>query len=433
MSAGYKYGTQSITNLLLLRKNNQLNLDPAFQRQSVWSLGDRRRLIESLLERRPLPSVFLYKRQGYGGKVVYDVIDGKQRLESVFMFMGTGGFAATKRFEVKRFDSNGSPEWVSWDRLASHEKNLLRSTELQTVEIDWDLGDVIDLFVRINSTGKRLTGAEKLNAKFMHSDFLVTAKKLAEQNEPFFKKHRVFSPGQLTRMKHVEFVAELLASLHAGGPINKKRELDRLIAGGTISAQTLASARTDFVTTLKRIETIFPTLGQTRMRTSTELYSLVLLIHRMSECGYVFGQKSRNEMAQQMLVNFGVGVDTVSERIKGGKGARADQALYLDYLNTVRSDTDSQKSRKKRQRILEDVLAGIFEPKHCTRAFSPAQRRILWHSSAERKCAIPGCPTKLTWDDFTVDHVRPHAKGGLTDLSNAQLMCRKHNSAKGAQ
>lgn len=102
-------------------------------------------------------------------------------------------------------------------------------------------------------------------------------------------------------------------------------------------------------------------------------------------------------------------------------------------MNTVRSDTDSQKSRKKRAAILEDVLAGIFEPKDSARAFSPVQRRLLWHSSSDKRCAWPGCSTKLSWNDFTVDHIRPHAKGGLTDLSNAQLMCKAHNSAKGAR
>lgn len=82
MSAGYDYRTKTINDLVLLRKNNQLNLDPAFQRQSVWTISDRRRLIESLLDKRPIPSVFLYRRDGHAGKTVYDVIDGKQRIES---------------------------------------------------------------------------------------------------------------------------------------------------------------------------------------------------------------------------------------------------------------------------------------------------------------------------------------------------------------
>ncbi|MBK6407914.1 MAG: HNH endonuclease [Holophagales bacterium] len=42
-----------------------------------------------------------------------------------------------------------------------------------------------------------------------------------------------------------------------------------------------------------------------------------------------------------------------------------------------------------------------------------------------------GCGRRLGWDDFTADHVRPFSRGGRTVLSNAALLCRKHNSAKG--
>jgi len=37
----------------------------------------------------------------------------------------------------------------------------------------------------------------------------------------------------------------------------------------------------------------------------------------------------------------------------------------------------------------------------------------------------------LTWDDFTIDHIDPHSKGGRSEIENASLLCRKHNSAKG--
>ncbi|MEX0613195.1 MAG: DUF262 domain-containing protein, partial [Pirellulales bacterium] len=36
-----------------------LNLEPGFQRKSVWTLRDRRKFIESVLEQFPVPSIFL--------------------------------------------------------------------------------------------------------------------------------------------------------------------------------------------------------------------------------------------------------------------------------------------------------------------------------------------------------------------------------------
>lgn len=69
-------------DLLNLYRGDNLNLNPGFQRQSVWSERDRAKLIESILRNYPLPAIFLYKRQ-QDGHVIYDVIDGKQRLESI--------------------------------------------------------------------------------------------------------------------------------------------------------------------------------------------------------------------------------------------------------------------------------------------------------------------------------------------------------------
>ncbi|MBM3841594.1 MAG: HNH endonuclease [Verrucomicrobia bacterium] len=38
---------------------------------------------------------------------------------------------------------------------------------------------------------------------------------------------------------------------------------------------------------------------------------------------------------------------------------------------------------------------------------------------------------RLTWDDFTIDHIDPYSKGGRSRLENAALMCRSCNSSKG--
>ncbi len=88
------YGKRTLNETVLLFQHNQINLSPGFQRQSVWSDMDRRRLIQSIISEYPLPSIFLYRRSSRG-KTVYDVIDGKQRLETILMFLGIGRFNTT--------------------------------------------------------------------------------------------------------------------------------------------------------------------------------------------------------------------------------------------------------------------------------------------------------------------------------------------------
>jgi hypothetical protein len=43
----FEYGDKTIQEFVLLYNNRQLNLEPGFQRDSVWSLSDRKKLIES--------------------------------------------------------------------------------------------------------------------------------------------------------------------------------------------------------------------------------------------------------------------------------------------------------------------------------------------------------------------------------------------------
>ncbi len=39
----------------------------------------------------------------------------------------------------------------------------------------------------------------------------------------------------------------------------------------------------------------------------------------------------------------------------------------------------------------------------------------------------------VSWSEYEADHILPHAKGGPTDVFNAQVLCRYHNRMKGAK
>ena len=64
----------------------KINLIPSFQRGYVWPLIARRRLIENMVKRKPIPAVFLYK-DASGATYSYNILDGKQRLESLILFI----------------------------------------------------------------------------------------------------------------------------------------------------------------------------------------------------------------------------------------------------------------------------------------------------------------------------------------------------------
>ena len=428
------HGTKTVQELLYLFQNKSLNLSPGFQRQSVWSETDRRLLISSLFDGIPIPSVYLYRQPGVGGKMQYDVIDGKQRLESILLYMDKGPLVAEHDYLwVKRSFADGDPieKWY-WHELDSSIKYDLLATDIPTIEVDGDFSEVIELFVRINATGKHLTAQEKLHAKYYTNPVLKAAQSIADKLAPNFKSNGIISVGQMQRMKHVELVTELLLSIDAGGPLHKKSKLNDVLRGGGLSHGELTAASARFKRAINITFSILPDIKTTRFHQLADFYSLVLLFHELREEGLAVSthDSKRNALAGSLLRSFGHDVDRVSESMAMGRGISESEKPFLEYLTTVKEGTDSKVQRTHRERILREVLSGVFEPLASVRAFNTTQRRILWHSS-NRTCAVGGEKIKK-WEDVSIDHVTAYIKGGKTNLENAALVCAKHNSGKGA-
>ena len=425
-SITHKTTTKSILDLKNLYDDGNLNLEPGFQRQSVWNERDRAKLIDSILRNYPLPTIFLYRRQE-AGKLLFDVIDGKQRLESVFMFTG----AMRGRFGTRtQLPDADSVEWIDWSVLKRRGlEYLVTGYEIPVIEVDGEIGDIINVFVRINSTGKALTRQEQRHARYYNSPFLKEAARLANRFESYLLSNGIFSQGQLSRMKHIELMCELMLSMVQGDVLNKKTALDRVMATRSFDGRQLSKASRMVTTTLNRIRRMFPHLKTTRLRQVTDFYTLAVLIGKFEQEGMILTNRRLNQLAWDLLQMLAARVDEVRELQRKAKGARADQELYRDYLLTVSQMTDDVAQRRKREHILRGILGSLFARKDSQRGFSSEQRRIIWNTAANRVCTK--CSCKLTWEDFTIDHINPYSKGGKSQLTNAALMCRKHNSAKG--
>lgn len=426
----FNYGSKDLQDFISLHQEGRLNLEPGFQRQSVWNLNDRKKLIQSILQNYPVPSIFLYKRPDDKGRLNYDVLDGKQRLESVFMFLGANSFKRGKfTIKAKLSEHEETKEW-DWKKLKSarHEHNIT-GYKFQTVEISGDLSEIIDLFVRINSTGKRLTSQEKRHARFYHSDFLRVAGNLGKKYQRFFLENRILTKGLVSRMKHVELVCELLASIHTDQLLNKKTALDKIISGEAINLKALRRCKTEFVKTLNLLKKVFPNLKSTRFAYSAEFYSLFMMIHQLDRDKLILTDKRRNHQAQKLLEWLSNGVDELRGQISKGKGTKPEQQLFANYLFTTRGDSDSSTTRNRRAEVLKQLFSGLFEKKDENRGFNAEQRRLFWNSEESKKCT--SCGEKLSWENFTIDHIKPHALGGKSELTNAALMCQSCNSRKG--
>jgi hypothetical protein len=74
----------SIGEIVSMYDNREIIIDPEFQRLFRWDIGQKSKLIESILLGIPLPSIFVFERENGS----WELIDGLQRVSTVLEFMG---------------------------------------------------------------------------------------------------------------------------------------------------------------------------------------------------------------------------------------------------------------------------------------------------------------------------------------------------------
>ena len=98
--------TWSIVEFTDRARENDLDLNPSYQREYVWSNPDSQKLIESVLRGIPLPSIIL---ASMSGQQKFQIVDGKQRLTSILRFVGAHPAAlafAKQKGDVQLFEKS---------------------------------------------------------------------------------------------------------------------------------------------------------------------------------------------------------------------------------------------------------------------------------------------------------------------------------------
>ena len=111
----YDSNRHSVSSLFDRYKKGVLKLEPTFQRRSVWNIKQRIKLLESVFRGYPIPSIFLYRHLDTDtGQTIFEVVDGKQRLESLFMYMGTPRQRFAAPLQLPDWEH---PELTNWTGL----------------------------------------------------------------------------------------------------------------------------------------------------------------------------------------------------------------------------------------------------------------------------------------------------------------------------
>lgn len=161
----------SIGEWISLYENGELDIHPEFQRFYRWSETQKTNLIESILLGIPIPPIFVSQRKDG----VWDVVDGLQRLSTIFQLLGIlkdekGKLVAPLTLQATKYLP--SLEGMRWHDPKSQRKTLPSDAQLSlkrskiAVSIilkESDENAKYDLFQRLNTGGSELSPQEVRN------------------------------------------------------------------------------------------------------------------------------------------------------------------------------------------------------------------------------------------------------------------------------
>lgn len=201
------YDRVVVKELLDAHERDELNINPWYQRRSVWHRPQKAYLVNSILEQKPVPSLYVRHYLDIDKeKSVKEVVDGQQRIRSILEYVGNE-FAARHPNHARR---------VKYSELSATERRDFLMTNLSVgYLIEADDSDVIEIFGRLNSVAKTLNAQEKRNAKFSGEAKQFCLKEAAKR-VAFWRDLGIFSANDIARMAEVEFVSELAIGMTQG-------------------------------------------------------------------------------------------------------------------------------------------------------------------------------------------------------------------------
>ena len=204
-----------------LSKRGQLELDPPYQRRSVWSQRYKVDFVTTVLLGYPCPAIFLYEEIRPDGTFSYKVVDGKQRLTTLISF-AADEIAIADDYPSERLKGRVFSDLTDEDKLAVWRYSF-------AVEIIQQENETIinDIFNRINNNVARLSPQELRHAR-MSGVFIQACESLSEglarQLPDGFPR---IAPQSRRQMKDVENVATLLLFCEQGERSLSQADLDQ--------------------------------------------------------------------------------------------------------------------------------------------------------------------------------------------------------------
>jgi len=202
-----EYEKLIVQELLNFNNNSELDLNPWYQRRSVWTTPQKAYLVNTIFEKKPIPSLYIRHSLDINAeKSIREVVDGQQRIRAILEYVADSFSAKHPKY----------PKRVKYSQL---NRKDIESFKLTSLSVGYLLGatdgDVIEIFGRLNSVAKTLNAQENRNAKFSgeYKQFCLSQ---AAIRVAMWRDLGVFSANSIARMDEVQFLSDIVLNLING-------------------------------------------------------------------------------------------------------------------------------------------------------------------------------------------------------------------------
>ncbi|TET17182.1 MAG: DUF262 domain-containing protein [Dehalococcoidia bacterium] len=377
----------------------ELKPDPDWQRGYIWKLKDEQLLVDSILKGIPIPKFYLtVEYDPRKGANIYYAVDGQQRLTAVHRFLNNKFPVEIdeKQYLFRDLDSPTQERITTYKFNGHYLKNYAQA-------------DVNFLFQRLNRTGIKLTNMEEWNNEFSGSNVLTMVKELEKERGAFYET-TIYTDDNIKRMLPLDDIVDLCNCLKNSA----------VQGGGKAELQTFLTNRRDISPTessrlkskfRKAINNVREILSKQDLESSlygkrTHFISLFLAIGLLIPKYYILTDTKK---LKENLLNF---IENQPE----------------PYKESVLGAIRQKAKRETRVKLLQGVILKHAKELDETRLFDEGLKQKFWRQYGHT-CQI--CTREIKrYQDATLDHIEPWAKGGKTKESNAQLAHKKCNRIK---
>lgn len=177
--------SMSIGELVNLYRDEEIIINPEFQRLFRWDIFQKTSLIESILLGIPIPPIFVYQTED--GK--WELVDGLQRVSTLLEFMGMLKEDDGNLYEPSQLvatEQLSQLKGITWRELPQDVRLEIKRARI-TVEIikkESDKDAKYEVFQRLNANGSHLSEQEIRNSLLVmiNRDFFIWLKDLANNS-----------------------------------------------------------------------------------------------------------------------------------------------------------------------------------------------------------------------------------------------------------